>query len=155
VPYRWAGLIMGKQGPDWRVAVHAPAGGQTDLTGARLLGCDDQSADELARERLGGFRIDWEVEAQRVARAPFLLLDDSNPFLESPAVCRVESAAGVVDLQMDWRPIPLEDLRDAIGRAPRTGRAGMGVRPFAGGYWIALQSLGDGASAVVEEVSAQ
>lgn len=155
VPYRWAGLVMGKQGPDWRVAVHEPAEGQPDLAGARLLGCDDQTADELARERLGGFRIDWEVEAQRVARAPFLLLDDGNPFLESPAVCRFESSTGVVELQMDWRPIPLEALREAIARAPRGARAGMGVRPFAGGYWISLQSLGEGAQAMVDEVRAQ
>src|SRR5690606_33753336 len=154
-PYRWAGLIMSRQGPDWRVAVHDAAAGEPDLSGARLRGCDGRTADELARERLGGFRIDWEVEAQRVARAHFLLLDDSNPFLDNPAVCRFDTVGGPVDLQMNWRPISLDALREAIGGAPRAGGAGMGVRPFAGGYWIALESLGDGAQAVVEDVRAR
>lgn len=156
VPYRWAGLVMGKTGPDWRVTAHHPLAGEGDLTGARLVGCDGRSAEAVARERLGGFRADWSVEAQQVQYDYLLLLDDSNPFVSTSRACVFAREDGTeVELELPWRDAVLTELRDAINAAPRGRGAGMGVAPFAGGWWISLGTLGDDAAEVVSQVRAR
>lgn len=155
VPYRWAGLIMGKAGPDWRVLSHHRESDEVDLTGARLLDCDGRSADAVARERLGGFRADWSVEAQQAQHGYLLLLDDGNPFVRPLEVCRFETEGQSVELRLPWRPAVLTELAEAVNAAPRGSGAGMGVEPFDGGWWISLESLGDGALEVADQVRAR
>jgi hypothetical protein len=53
---------------------------------------------------------------------------------------------------LNWRDIARADLRPRVRAAFNRGAAGHGVRPFAGGMWIALQTLEDGAAAVAEAV---
>ncbi|MGZ9098501.1 MAG: hypothetical protein ACXW3O_02240 [Brevundimonas sp.] len=150
--WTWAGVVFRKAGAEWRVSSHEPEPGEADLVDAVLADCDGMAADAVARSWLDGFQLDWSVEAQRERRGALLLLDNGNPFLTRPAACRFDTAAGVVERAMRWREITPQTLQPLLNAAYRGRRAGMGLRPFAGGDWIALQTLGDGASAVVEAV---
>lgn len=152
--WTWAGVVFRKAGAEWRVSSHEPEPDEADLTEAVLAGCDGVAADEVARGWLDGFQLDWSVEAQRERRGALLLLDNGNPFLTRPATCRFETAAGPVERTMRWRQIDSQTLQPLLNAAYRGRRAGMGLRPFAGGDWIALQTLGDGARAVVDSVRA-
>lgn len=152
--WTWAGLVFRKAGAEWRVSAHEPDPGEADLVDAVLVGCDGSAADAVAQAWLDRFQLDWSVEAQRERRGALLLLDNGNPFLNRPAACRFETAGGTVERAMRWREITPQTLQPLLNAAYRGRRAGMGLRPFAGGDWIALQTLGDGASAVVEAVRA-
>lgn len=152
--WSWAGLVFRKAGTEWRVSAHEPDEGEVDLVDAVLVDCDGAAADAVARGWLDGFQLDWSVEAQRERRGALLLLDNGNPFLDRPAACRFETAGGTVERAMRWREITPQTLQPLLNAAYRGRRAGMGLRPFDGGDWIALQTLGDGASAVVESVRA-
>jgi hypothetical protein len=80
----WAGLLIARRGSSWVVADEDEAVDGAPLKGAKLVSCDGIATDRLAEERLGTYRIVWEVEAQRVQRAYWLLIDDGNPFLNRP-----------------------------------------------------------------------
>lgn len=148
--YRWPGLAIARRGDGWRVAVDARPDVQPSLEGARLLGCDGRTADDLAAERLGGFRAVWSVEAQRIQTAPWLLIDEGNPFLQRPKTCDFETASGVATVTLQWRNIGPVGLTPHVGKAVRIGDAGFGVRRFAGGYWIGMKALDDRARPVIE-----
>lgn len=152
--WSWAGVVFRKAGAEWRVSAHEPEAGEADLVDAVLVDCDGVAADAVARAWLDGFQLDWSVEAQRERRGALLLLDNGNPFLNRPAACRFATARGSVERPMRWRAITPQALQPMLNAAYRGRRAGMGLRSFAGGDWIALQTLGDGASAVVESVRA-
>lgn len=152
--WTWAGVVFRKAGGEWRVSSHELEAGEADLTDARLIDCDGVAADDVARGWLDGFQLDWTVEAQRERRGALLLLDNGNPFLNPPAACRFETAAGPIERAMRWREITAHTLQPMLNAAYRGRRAGMGLRSFVGGDWIALQTLGDGARAVVDSVRA-
>lgn len=153
--WSWAGVVFRKAGGEWRVSAHEPDPGEADLVDAVLIDCDGAAADAVARAWLDGFQLDWSVEAQRERRGALLLLDNGNPLLHRPVACRFETSGGAVERAMRWRETTPQTLQPLLNAAYRGRRAGMGLRPFAGGDWIALQSLGDGASAVVESVRAE
>jgi len=152
--WSWAGVVFRKSGDEWRVSAHQPEPGESDLIEAVLNDCDGVAAGTVARAWLDGFQLDWSVEAQRERRGTLLLLDNGNPFLDRPAKYRFETAGGTVERPMRWREISQQALQPLQNAAYRGRPAGMGMRSFAGGEWIALQSLGDGASAVVDRVRA-
>ncbi|MBX7249957.1 MAG: hypothetical protein K1X35_13045 [Caulobacteraceae bacterium] len=153
--YFWTGLSIARRGDGWWVAEDARDGAQEALAGARLIGCDGRSADDLGRERIGTYRAVWSVEAQRVQNAPWLLIDDGNPFLTRPSACEFEQGDERTTLTLAWSRIGPVGLSPHITKAVNVGEAGFGVRRFAGGYWIALESLNPRARAVVDAVKAQ
>ena len=84
---RWVGLIIGLRGTRWVVADENPWAKRAALRGAVLTGCDGRSAEAVAEERLGGFRGSWSIIAQRGLAAPWLLVDERNPFLKPLQQC--------------------------------------------------------------------
>ncbi len=150
----WAGIIVSRRGDRYVVVDHdAPEG--PSLKGATLLACDGTGVDKLAENRLGGFRAVWSIEAQRIQNAPVLLVDFANPFAPRPKACTFDAGGARRDVTLVWRAIKRADLRPRIVPALNRGTAGFGVRPFAGGKWIALQALDANAPAVVQQVEAQ
>lgn len=147
---RWAGVVMSKQGDHWKVADAA----EPDLVGAELLSCDGRSPEELGREILGGFRADWQVDAQKVQTAPWLLVDEGNPFVRLPTACDFATAAGKRTVTLEWRPIRREALAVRLAKASAFGQAGFGVRKAGAGWWISVQSLDERAGKVLDEVKA-
>ena len=148
----WAGLLMARRGQDWVVAADDNGSAGASLKGARLASCDGIPADELARRRIGEFHAVWSIEAQRVQRAPWLLLDDGNPFLERPRRCTFADGAASREIDLKWREIARTDLADRLSAVPTRGKAGFGVRQAGKGWWIGLESLSDRAESVVGEV---
>lgn len=153
--YWWPGIVMSRRGGSWKVADDARGEGQHSLLGATLIGCDGRSADELGAERLGTYRAVWSIEAQRVQSAPYLLVDDGNPFLTRPAACEFEQGGVRSTVALNWSRIGPVSLTPHIQKGVNGGAAGFGVRRFAGGYWISIESLDDRARAVVDAVKAQ
>ncbi len=152
----WAGLVIVRQGGQWMVGAQDAAEGEPALTGARLADCDGVPAERWAAERLGQFQANPAVEAQLARRGPVLLLDDGNPFLVRPTACGFVTADGKAErLTLRWRRIGQPQIERLAGSVMHPARAGMGVAPFAGGYWISLGTLGDAAQKVVDAVTAQ
>lgn len=150
----WTGLIVGRRGAHWRVVDTEP-GLQDTLLGAQLVSCDDRPVEEIAQSSLGGFRADWNIEAQRIRAAPWFLVDEGNPFAKRPETCVFEQDGVRTEHVLDWRPIRRDELMPRLGMAIGGGAAGFGVRRSGKGYWIALQRLNDNAMAVVNDVRAQ
>ncbi len=151
---RWAGIIVSKRGDAWTVTDTETD--QSALLGALLLSCDGMAAQDLARKNLGGFRAVWSIGAQQIQSAPWLLVDEDNPFIARPSACVFEQNAQRRTVTLDWVRIKRENLLPRIQKAIGAGAAGFGVRRVGEGYWIALQDLRtDEARAVVKAVEAQ
>jgi hypothetical protein len=151
----WPGFLVGRRGSDWVVGYADKEPGGGPATGDRLISCDGVAAERLAEQRLGGFRAIWSVDAQRTAAAPWLMVDDGNPFLRRPARCLFDAGGGRREILLDWRTIDPSDLTKVFDRVVPVGAPGFGLRQVGAGHWIALQSLTDKAVPVVEAVRAQ
>lgn len=150
----WAGIILSRRGGAWIVGAQDRGEGDGDLLAHRLISCDGTATEEWAKERIGLFKGNTEVEAQLAQSAAWLLLRDGNPYLTRPESCVFESPQGVREqVVLNWRQVQLAELEPFIELAEgRRPRAGMGVEPFAGGYWIKLETLNASAAQVVAEV---
>jgi Peptidase family S41 len=151
----WAGILLSKRGDRWIVVDEEQNPGIESTKGAELTNCDGRSPDDWAHQTLGTFRVNWSIGAQQVQAAPWLLVDEHNPFVPRPQVCEFQKAAQHLQITLDWRPIKRELLMPRIASAGGAGAAGFGVRAAGEGYWIALQNLLEPAAAVVAEVAAK
>jgi hypothetical protein len=149
----WAGILLGRQAGQWIVTEHETVEDEASLVGARVVACDDVDVDAWSRERIGRFRGDPTIGSTLAASAPWLLLDDGNPFLDRPTSCTFVPRDGVERrVVLRWRGVGVRELETALSRAYQRPRAGMGVQQFAGGWWISLETLGPSAAAVVSDV---
>lgn len=151
----WAGLLIARRGGRWVVADESEATGGPALKGSRLVSCDGIAVDRLAEERLGGYRMVWSIEAQRIQRAYWLLIDDGNPFLNRPRTCLFDGAGTQRNVALEWRPIARTELSSKASALATRGAAGLGLRKVGDGWWIALESLSERAVPVVEKVRAE
>ena len=149
---QWAGLVVSRQGDSYIVVNDETADSKESLVGAELVSCDKLPVADFARDKLGAFSAVWSVEAQRIQKAPYLLIDNGNPFVLRPEACRFQLNGAVVKRELDWQPVKNEALLEKLGPARNRGAAGHGVKEFEGGYWIALQTLGKKAVDVVAAV---
>jgi len=135
----WTGLIVSLRGNSFVVTdtddEHSP------LKDATLVSCDGTPADEFARTNLGGFRADWSVGAQQVQSAPWLLVDEMNPFIHRPSTCILQHGPTQESVTLHWTRIRRESLLPRLKAAIGAGDAGFGVRKVGDGMWIALQDL--------------
>ena len=145
----WAGLMLALRNGRYVVASDATTNSPA-LVGATLISCDGVDAAEFARDKLGGFRAVWSVEAQRVMSAPFLLIDEGNPFVLRPQACRFEQNGVQRDIALEWRSSPRAELSPLIRAATGYGEAGYGVRDFAGGVWVSIEGFDNQAEAVID-----
>ncbi|HEY1125859.1 MAG TPA: hypothetical protein VGE65_09510 [Sphingobium sp.] len=149
----WAGLVLARRGGKWIIGAQDRADGDPDLNGARLLACDGTAAEALARERIGGFFANADNEAAMANNAYQFFIGSDAPFYPRLKSCRFETNDGrTMDVELHWRAISPAQIQPFINRALRPGRSGMGISDFAGGKWIALQTLGTEAEPVVAEV---
>lgn len=152
----WAGLVISRRGGQWVVGAQEKGEKEPDLEGSRLLSCDGVEANAFARARIGTFHAHPDVEADMASLAYTLLLDDRNPFVTRPKACRFQqSNSQVIDHELAWRSIPLRKLEPIVVESIRPASAGMSLVPFAGGYWIGIESFSSEAAPVVEQVRAQ
>jgi len=150
----WVGVIIALRGGHWVVADEDPWPGRAPLKGAVLVSCDGRSADDIARERLGGFRAEWSIPAQRGLAAPWLLIDEHNPFLKPLQACTFASKDGPRDIALDWQPVSRDLIISRMNRAAGIGAAGYGVRRAGAGWWVSINELTDKAPAVIASARA-
>jgi hypothetical protein len=149
----WAGIIAAKRGPDWVVANDEPKVVGAELAGARIVGCDGVSSEDLARDGLHYITV-VPVQAMQIVHAGALLVDDGNPFLKRPRACAFDVDGKRKTITLHWRKIALTKLHETYWKHPY-GQAGFGVRSVDGGYWIAVQSLEPEAQPVIDAAKAQ
>jgi hypothetical protein len=149
----WAGLIMAKHGPDWVVANQDTNAAGADLLGAHLLSCDGIAVNDLARDSLK-FRTNPAVEALMVLRAPWLLVDEGNPFLQRPKACEFDKGGTPTKISLKWTRISRSDLLDHHWHKPY-GEAGFAVRTVKDAVWIGLGDLSGKAQAVIDAATAK
>lgn len=154
---KWAGIIVAKRGGRWVVA-DEDVGAAGALKGSELVSCDGVAVDEFARASLGTFKVDWNVGAQQVQIAPWLLVDEGNPFVKYPQSCSFVHDGTAQTVTLEWRPVQRDRLVPRLAQATAGGLAGFGVQALGRGQVIAIQSL-DGnapnAAQVVREVEAK
>jgi len=151
---RWPQMLVSKRGDAWLVTDTEPQ--RAALLNASLISCDGVEVADLARKNLGGFRAVWSIGAQQVQSAPWLFVDEGNPFIERPNVCIFEQKGERRTVKLEWVQIKRESLLPRVKQAVGVGAAGFGVRRVADGYWIALQDLmSDQAFPVVKSVEEQ
>lgn len=152
---KWAGVVVAKQAGRWKV-VDEDAGAAGALKGSELVSCDGKPIEEFARASLGAFKVDWNVSAQQAQVAPWLLVDEGNPFIKYPQSCSFARDGTAKPVALEWRAIPRDKLVPRLDRALAGGLAGFGVRGLGRGQVIAIQSLNPyapNAEQVVQEVA--
>lgn len=151
---KWPGFTVGKHGENWVVIQTEPT--RASLQGARIVSCDGVGMAALAQRNLAGFRGDWSIGAQQIQNAPWLFVDEGNPFISRPGACIVQQGGKSRTMDLEWESIKREDLLPRLTQAVGAGAAGFGVRRVGAGYWIAVQSFqGDQPPLVVKAVQAQ
>lgn len=110
----WPGFATAVQNGRYVVVfVDAARRTQVPPAGARLVGCDGESADQLARKRL--------ERAARANAAP-LLWDTSSTLAAQPAACTFETAAGRIAYRMEYTPASPAIISAAIAAAAGESR---------------------------------
>jgi hypothetical protein len=151
---RWPGFLISKRGDAWIVTDTEPS--QVALLDAALISCDGHDIGALAQGNLGAFRAVWSIGAQQVQAAPWLLVDEGNPFITRPNTCVFHKDGKDKAVSLAWSRIKRENLLPRLKKAVGVGAAGFGLRRVGDGYWIALQDLvSDQALAVVKSVEQQ
>jgi hypothetical protein len=152
----WAGVIVSRRGAHWIVADAEQGSPAATLLDAELISCDGRTPDDWGAQILGHYRVDWSVDAQKIQAAPWLLISERNPFVPRPKSC-VFSQTGRAEqrVELDWRPVARGLLAVRMDKVSLFGAAGFGVRKVGAGYWIAVQSLTEGALPVVAAVQAR
>jgi hypothetical protein len=151
---RWPGLILSKHSSSW-IVTDVKGDKEKDFLGDTVVDCDNTPIDELARHNLGGFRAVWRIGAQQIQAAPWLWVDERNPFVRRPAVCTLLHADHRRTLRLDWQAIRRTDLLPRLQKAGGAGKAGFGIRHVGDGYWISIQRLDDRAAEVIREAQSQ
>ncbi|HUO91627.1 MAG TPA: S41 family peptidase [Rhizomicrobium sp.] len=149
----WTGLMTVKRGPNWVIASEDKDIVGEDVTGGRIVSCDDIPVDDFARDTLGRYQRVWGVEAMRVLAAPRLLVDEGNPFVKRPTACVVEKDGAQHAITLHWTKILRTTFLASIKGV--TGKAGFGVRRVGAGTWIAIETLSVKAQAVIDAAKAQ
>jgi hypothetical protein len=140
LPYRWPGFTVGYR--DGAFVVKETTGADGPATGDRLVSCDGRPADEWAQAIIGDYVGLWSVRGARPRYAPYLLVDEGNPFVRPPRECSFESARGSAKYVLDWQPIAFADLNARIDAARTEFQPPFDLREFGnGGWWISLPSF--------------
>ncbi|RYG98009.1 MAG: hypothetical protein EON58_08355 [Alphaproteobacteria bacterium] len=150
----WVGLLIALRERRWIVVDESTWPGRAPLEGAELVECNGTPVDELARSRLGSFRADWSIEAQRGLAAPWLLIDERNPFLPRLTECTFKTGSGSRVVAMEWQPISRDLIIQRVNKAAGIGAAGFDVRRVGKGWWIAMGELTANGPAVVAAAQA-
>lgn len=149
----WTGMVIDRKGGAFVVASQLPVPGKPDLVGARLISCDGVDAETWAKARVGLFHADASIEAQLASSAPWLLLDEGNPFLARPKACVFQQpGSSPQEITLFWGRGSTDVVEEAVAKASDHLNAGLGVDAVGSGYWIRLGSLrseaGDLAAAI-------
>ncbi|MDO1559594.1 hypothetical protein Q0812_09160 [Brevundimonas sp. 2R-24] len=139
---RWAGVVVAG-GDDVAPVVVDREGEDAPPLGARLIGCDGVSAQDMAAETLSWMGHAGKHFDRRMA-VTWTLVDTGNPFRAPPRVCQFETDGQALSYQMRWRDYGADTftrLYGPIGIQP----AVTGIEEIAPGvFWIGLPTFSPG-----------
>ena len=111
----WPGFATALQNGRYVVVfVDAARRAQLPPTGARLVGCDGESAEQLAQQRLEG--------SARANAARLLWNTDGSGAPPLPSACTFETAAGRTAYRMQYAPATAAVISAAIAAAAGESR---------------------------------
>jgi hypothetical protein len=111
--------------------------------GAKLLGCDGQSADQVAAATLGKMWGRWQLASQRRLFGKFLFADEGSRYIRHPSVCTFEADGKRVPVRLDWKPLPVSDLFAKINAISHRGPRAFEARTLGNGIrWFSFPSFG-------------
>ncbi len=151
-PAQWPGFMVGYRHGRFRIIVTENP--RADPIGAVLIGCDHVFAKTMAQQDLGRYVGRWSVPAARRAVAPYLLVDQGNPFVARPTRCVFAHLSKTWNRVLSWRAISAPDLSSRVQVARNVGhaqRGGVRLLPD-GGYWLGLPTLNALNPAAVSEL---
>jgi hypothetical protein len=136
---QWPGFVIGLDHGLFKV-VESPTGSPAE--GAVLESCDGRSARALVDEIIRPYFPLWSIRGSQFESAPFLLIDEGNPFVRRPEVCTLRWGSRKHEVRLNWMPISNNELASRIGAAAQTVTATTGIRPFGThGWWVRLASF--------------
>ncbi|MDP2117128.1 MAG: peptidase S41, partial [Brevundimonas sp.] len=131
------GLSSGADGEQHRVVFNRDP--DAPPVGAVLVGCDGRSAGALAEEMAGRAAGRWSLASRRLAYAPTVFIDQTNPYVRRPEQC-VFAVDGVERTwNLVWRDLPAAVRGEGIAaaRSPRH-TAPIALRSWERGFWVEL-----------------
>jgi hypothetical protein len=160
---RWPGFLLGLSGDDFLVAGLARSGSEgidsaeiessTLPVGARLVACDGKAPEIWAEEILQTYVGLWTVRGARRRLAPFLLIDEGNPWVAMPTNCTFEHDARTSSYDLTWRSISNAELAERLEAARPTIRPTIELRSFGENrFWISLSSFNASDDTVVAAI---
>jgi hypothetical protein len=147
----WAGIIVAKRAADWVVVREDLSLVGNNIVGSTLVSCDHKPTAKFAEQVLS-FRAVAGDAAMETMRAARLLMDDGNPFIKRPSVCRFQMKGHTSPLTLNWQKANIDQLQKAYWK-PVPGNAGFGVRAIGGGYWVSMEALDPKAQLVIDKVA--
>jgi hypothetical protein len=137
----WPGFVAMRRGGHTVMRFAQDADDRT-LEGARILSCDDRSADTIIAQNALPFRAAGEIEAAYARAAPYAFIYERNPFVTLPQVCEIETVGGEQqDQRLQWRWIETERW-DALREEILGGAEPYGLSEYAPNrYWLSLPSF--------------
>lgn len=107
--------------------------------GAVLVSCDGRSAQAVAEEMAGRAAGRWSLRSRRMAYAPTVFVDQTNPYVRRPEDCVFNVDGTERSYRLAWRDLPAE-VRDEGFAAARGERytAPIGLRAWERGFWVEL-----------------
>jgi hypothetical protein len=140
---RGAFLAMGADTTDPRLP---PAG-------ARLISCDGTPAATMADSILQTYIGLWSINGVRPRLAPWLLVDEGNPWVRHPETCVFETNDGQSEWRLDWHPIDNDSLAALLETAATSRKPPIGIREFENRmWWITLSSFNSSDSLVMSGI---
>lgn len=142
---QWPGFVVGYRN-DSIIITHVKDNQTQIKQGAKLLSCDGMEAKELARHRIFQFRGITSLPAHWHQFAPFLFLDEQNPFLEKLKQCTFQQNGSELSLALQWKKVQdLKVFNDHFRAAKKraNGHDAFSLHPLdeKNSYWMSLPSF--------------
>lgn len=143
--YRWPGFLT-RYDDDGRQRVFARDDWGPVPVGARLVGCDGKSAEQVSADVVGSILGRWKLLSQRRQWGFLTFTNRTDPYVAHPARCTFDIEGARRTVVLDWRPIDPSALFQKVPRE-QVSRA-VAMRTLADGTrWLTLPSFnGDPAS---------
>ncbi len=150
---RWPGFLVAYDRGAFRVMDTGITDPRQPPAGARLIACDGTSAATLADSILQTYVGLWSVNGVRPRLAPWLLVDEGNPWVRPPDACVFETDDGSSEWQLDWRPVDHDALAALLGAAAATHKPPIRIREVDDAmWWITLSSFNSSDSLVMSAI---
>jgi hypothetical protein len=122
-------------------------------SGARLISCDGTPAATMADSIIQTYVGLWSINGVRPRLAPWLLVDEGNPWVRHPEACVFATSDGQSEWQLDWRSIEQSTLATLLEAAATSRKPPIGIKEFENRmWWITLSSFNSSDSLVMSGI---